>query len=350
MDVLQIASGLAERLFVGLSDNPYAAMLIAKLAGWIGFGLYVVRVNKARSKASLKKINWDDECQLMEVPQPGVKPSTNAAQCALFAVAAYPSQDKLRDALQRRMKELGYEFYVWSNGPVDGIIIHSREHRAALIAISGTDSLEDARLNLQWTSVRVANWGLANGIEVARDAEMCRVPLGFGAVASMAYKAVTRIGEQNNIEWMSLEKLIVTGHSQGGAAASILTMTKQFQDALAYTYNSARPYRYFSQQPRRQHFRVFHWLDIVPALPPQCRHQRDATQLLIRGTGVVLPLSITTVDIGEKAMNLLYRTLRFCVRLVCYAISIVQRFNRQSSVVESSHSCVALYKDLRPLR
>ncbi|KAK8220840.1 ferulic acid esterase A faeA [Phyllosticta capitalensis] len=137
-----------------------------------------------------------------------------------------------------------------------------------ILAFRGTESVRDLDTDISWQLVPLNAPGT--------DCSTCKVHKGFSeAYASVAEEIVQTL---HNEEYCNPSaSLIVTGHSLGGAIASIASVSLKGLglDPTVYTYGEPRngnpAFAHYADamiSPER-HFRVTHANDGVPQIPPK---------------------------------------------------------------------------------
>ena len=345
---MEVLIDLLSRMFVEfwplLRANPMLFAVVFGTVLFLCFWAWLRSANQKRDKeCAAARFDWDSEVEAAQLPHPHLGYGTNAARMTLFSIAAYPSQVELRAALKQRMESKGILYAEWNNGPADGIITYHPRHKTIIVAVAGTDSVEDAKLDADVFSCSVNGWAGASGVALADDTKgkNIRTTSGFAAYAAMAYKGIKRCFDEHDIN-PSECFITLTGHSLGGACCTLLQLTEEFRRAKSYTYGSARPYRMWSPQVHREAVRVVNIFDPVSSMPIQCRHQKAQT-VIVRGRGNV-----------KDKIPLVYLPLFVIVAALYYVIglagTIAQIFTGKKTVnLASGHSLVAYHLDLKLL-
>jgi len=334
--------------------SNYGMEILTLLGGPVGIAAAIwafwsmVRGRNQKCEAEVAKAeetrDWTKEVEGLSIPHPDLPNAVNAARMAVFAHAAYPSMDGLRMALKERLAKLGVAFYEWNNLSADGIITYHPASKIMYIGIAGTDSLDDAKLDADTFSSRIENQFRASGVDATDDAKGIRSTQGFLTYTVLCSKAIKRCLLENEIRLDEVEKILIAGHSLAGCASTLLTYVEGFQNAEVFTYGSAKAYRAFSKQAPRKHVRVRDMFDPVAYMPIQCRHQKDAQPVIVRGPGSV-----------KEAISVFYKPLVVLVSLLFWIVGLCGNigtlfFGKKTVSVADSHSMAGYAQNLRPLQ
>lgn len=158
------------------------------------------------------------------------------------------SQDKLQFAAQlaRRVYDIKPDWLAWERGD------------ATFLAIEGSDELADWRRNFEF-------------LITSSDEH-----LGFGSYARELMGQMLASGFRLDPK----RHLILTGHSLGGAVATIIAAQLQgrIPNLTLVTFGSPRPGgRRFRERFKVPHFRYVHGQDVVPHLPSNLLGFRHTT-------------------------------------------------------------------------
>jgi pimeloyl-ACP methyl ester carboxylesterase len=139
------------------------------------------------------------------------------------------------------------------------------------LAIEGSDELIDWRRNLEF-------------LLTSSDTH-----IGFSNYATLLMSQML----VNNVSVMFSNRLIITGHSLGGAVATIIAANLQdhIQNLHLVTFGSPRPGgKRFAKRLRVPHYRFVHGKDVVPHLPSSIlgfRHTATPKPLLVPGDNLL---------------------------------------------------------------
>lgn len=200
-----------------------------------------------------------------------------ANSTCLYAAAAYCSLTGMHEALEAwtcpACKELPYMsvkvVYDSSTG-ISGFVGYDPHSNFIMVSFAGTDPLD------------VKNW--IDDINIFRvsypatNCSKCEVHEGF----YNSYKAIRpKVFEMLNVTLAAhpTATLRVTGHSLGAALAAHFTLQMALEQpdmeiSAVYTFGQPRVgndefQQFFTQQVAASYYRVTHWRDPVPSLPPE---------------------------------------------------------------------------------
>lgn len=199
-----------------------------------------------------------------------------AARLSAVCVAAYPIESTARNALFEQLEETGWECRVWGKGGSSGVILYHRKRRELIIGVAGTDDWADVVYDSVFVSKHLGEWGDIVGIDISSDARNVGCPSGFTTATLMAHQAILAKATEIGVDFETLNKVFIAGHSLGGTIARILQMTSDFAGSVVYTFGSAKPLSRawkYGKVPFRDSVRVVKILDPVQWVPPFiCKH------------------------------------------------------------------------------
>lgn len=207
----------------------------------------------------------------------------NAKRCALLALAAYGDRQLLGRMRRGIEPNSGMMLLEWENLNASGVILVDSETGTLTVAISGTNEPADFVNDGDVLSQTLMDWSAAHGIQLAEDARQMevRATSGFLAYTSLVHAGVMQKLADEGIEIERFPSLFVTGHSLGGAAATLLQLTHPFGTSHAFTFGAPKCFRLLSKRPMRMGQRIVSLFDVWPHLPPQCKHPQFGTLYLL---------------------------------------------------------------------
>lgn len=221
----------------------------------------------------------------LSLPTPLATELANAARLAPFACAAYNRPDLAAnvDLIERALDVAGGHWYRFRQRHVHGLIAETED--TAIVAIAGTDDRDDWRSNLDYGQRRLKYFAKDQRVRIAAANERVAVHSGFVHVAFHVFDMIrdswAGILEKPNI-WL-------TGHSLGGAAASLLPVMWPGVRPHVVTFGAPRVVHRdsidcLSIETYGSHHRWVTIDDLVPQCPPVCyRHPRVAELHYLRG-------------------------------------------------------------------
>lgn len=197
-------------------------------------------------------------------PLPGGSKILNAARLAAFARAAYPRDTEAIVEVSDACERDGWTLHRIDNANASGIVAHTAESKyAAVVAIAGTDALADVRNDIDLFAESACDFARTNGLWCDRRCRNVKVSTGAAVYTACFLRAlhakVPKLAEYKHV-W-------ITGHSLGGAAATLLPIWWEGLDPRIKTFAAPKPYRRFAPVPRRRVTRIVNTFDAIPWLP-----------------------------------------------------------------------------------
>lgn len=176
--------------------------------------------------------------------------------------------------------------HAWHYGSARGAVIWEAAEGILILAIAGTDDADDMILNTAVSPRSLDDWGFAAGIQIARDSQQVRSTVGFLDYAANCYEGISAKMTELGLSLDKAQRVVLAGHSLGGAACFLLQHTKMFEEAEAIVFGAPRAFKRNQQIPSRIRYSVWDPTDLVPYVPLSCKHPR-CVQFIVTGKGRV---------------------------------------------------------------
>jgi hypothetical protein len=199
---------------------------------------------------------------------------TNNYRAALVAKAAYLS-NPVADAAARKIfeKEQCIESRIlwWSHRNASGVAIVLGSDRI-VIGISGTNSAADFGNDISLRPLVMDwEWEDINGIALDRDARGTVTTEGFAGFAACCYHGIVDCLHESGVTHIEAKKIVLCGHSLGGAAVQLIQLSHTFECSTSYTFGGARAFHRSSIIPVRLRNSTVRCTDPVVYQPWTCK-------------------------------------------------------------------------------
>ena len=239
----------------------------------------------------------------------------NAARLAQFARAAYSESISVR----KRIKDSSLFFEPWQVGNAEGIC--AANEKVVVLAIAGTNDPADLLNNADFQSITLQRFALDHEFNFFGFGQS-KYHLGFLTHAGwVAQNCRKYLGHHDQI--------FITGHSLGGAAASLMPLLLPRYKPEVYTFGAPKTPRKGSPQSGYDLVRVANIFDPVTMLPGVLYDHQLSTPLYVRYNGGV-----------KTTRNLWTRIKQAAFAGYC--------LTKPKSAIKAAHSMVGYESQLSP--